>query len=57
MQGLINNGKKKENDSYTYAMFNKLMPLARSPSSMHTKVASNILREFGIPKKRGENIT
>ena len=45
---------KKENDRYTFAMFNKLLPLAHSLSSMHTKVASNMLREFGIQKKRGK---
>ena len=45
---------KKENDRYTYAMFNKLLPLAHSLSSMYTKVASNILKEFGIEKKRGK---
>ena len=45
---------KKENDRYTYAMFNKLLPLAHSLSSMDTRVASNILREFGIQKKRGK---
>jgi len=39
---------KKENDKYTYAMLNKVLPLAYSPSSVHTKVAPNILREFGI---------
>jgi len=45
---------KKENDRYTYAMFNELLPLAHSLSSVHTKVASKILREFGIQKKRGK---
>ena len=45
---------KKENDRYTDAMFNKLLPLAHSLSSMYTKVASNILKEFGIEKKRGK---
>jgi len=45
---------KKKNDRCTYAMFNELLPLAHSLSNMHTKVASNILREFGIQKKRGK---
>jgi len=45
---------KRENDRYTYALFNELLPLAHSFSSMHAKVTSNILREFGIQKKRGE---
>ena len=43
---------KKENDRYTYAMLNEVLPLAQSLSSIHTKVAPNILREFGIQKKR-----
>ena len=33
-------------------MFNELLSLAVSLSSMYTKVASNVLREFGIRKKR-----
>jgi len=41
---------KKENDRYTYAMLNEVLPLAHSLSSMQTKVASNMLREFGIRK-------
>ena len=41
---------KKENDRYTYAMFNEVLPLAHSLSHMHTKVAPNILREFRIQK-------
>ena len=45
---------KMENDRYTYAMLNEVLPLARSLSSMHTKVAPNILREFGIQKKKGK---
>ena len=47
---------KKENDRYTYAILNEVLPLAHSLSSMHTKVAPNILREFGIPKKREDII-
>jgi len=43
---------KKENDRYAYVMRNEVLPLAHSLSSMHTKVAPNILREFGIQKKR-----
>jgi len=42
---------KMENDRYTYAMLNEVLPLAHSLSSMHTKVAFNILREFGIRKQ------
>jgi len=53
MHGLGNNGKE-EDGRYTYAMFNELLPLAHSLTSMHTKVASNILREFDIQKKRGK---
>jgi len=36
--------RKEENDRYTYAMFNEVLPLALSISSMHTKVAPNLLR-------------
>ena len=35
-----------------YVMFKKLLPLAYSLSSTHTKVASNVLREFSIQKKK-----
>ena len=45
---------KKENNRYTYAMLNEVLPLAYSLSSTHTKVASIVLREFGIQKKRGK---
>ena len=34
-------------------MLNEVLPLAHSLSSMHTKVAPNILREFGIQTKKG----
>ena len=47
---------KKENDTYTYAMRNEVLTRAHSLLSMHTKVAPNILREFGIPKKREDII-
>jgi len=39
---------KKENDMYTYAMLNEVLPLAHSPSSVHTEVAANTLRELII---------
>jgi len=39
---------KKENDRYTYAMLNEVLPLAHSLSIVHIKVAPNILRQFGI---------
>jgi len=42
---------KMENDKYTYAMLNKLLPQALSLSSMHAKAAPNLLREFRIHKK------
>jgi len=45
---------KKENNRYTYAMFIHILLLAHSFSSMHIKVAPNILREFRIQKKRGK---
>ena len=35
-------------------MFNELLSPAVGLSSMYTKVASNVLREFGIQKKRGK---
>jgi len=41
---------KKENDRYTYAMLNEVLPLAHSLSSVHTKVAPNILKELRIQK-------
>ena len=44
---------KKENDTYTYAMRNEVLTRAHSLLSMHTKVAPNVLREFGIQKKKG----
>jgi len=47
---------KKENDRHTYAILNKVLPLAYSLSSMHTKVAPNILGEFRIQKKREDII-
>jgi len=53
MHGLGNNGKE-EDGRYIYAMFKELLPLAHNLSSTHTKVASNILKEFGIQKKRGK---
>jgi len=42
---------KMENDRYTFAMLNEVLPLAPGLSSMHIKVASNVLREFGIRKQ------
>ena len=43
---------KKENDKYTYAMRNEVLPLAHSLSRVHTKVALNIPREFRIQKSK-----
>ena len=43
--------KKMENDRYTYAMFDKVLSRALSLSSMHTKVAPNLLRKFRINKR------
>ena len=42
---------KIENDGHTYVMLNEVLPLAHGLSSMHIKVASNILREFEIQKQ------
>ena len=43
--------EKEENERYTYTMFNEVLPLALSLSSMHTKVAPNLHKEFRIHKR------
>jgi len=42
---------KEENDRYTYAMFNEVIPFALCLLSMRTKVAPNLLREFKVHKR------
>jgi len=42
---------KKENDTYTYAMLNEVLPLAQSLLSMHTKVALIYSRNSEFKKK------
>jgi len=37
---------------HTYAMFNKVLPLAFNLSSMHAKISINLLTQFRIHKRK-----